>query len=143
MGDYLAKPVTAERLRAVVGRWIGGTGAEVDPRTVDPDVLAGLRAAGLLEAVVALYVGQTPGQLAALRRAVERGEAETLAAAAHQLKGSSEQVGARRLAALAATMQEQGETGPLDGTAAVVAALEQGSTCVRAVLEGGQEVAPP
>jgi HPt (histidine-containing phosphotransfer) domain-containing protein len=110
---------------------------------VDPDALAGLRAAGLLEAVVALYVGQTPGQLAALRRAVERGEAATLAAVAHKLKGSSEQVGARRVAALAATLQEQGQTGALDGTAAVVAALEEGFTCVRAVLEGGQEATPP
>jgi CheY-like chemotaxis protein len=30
MDDYVAKPVTAERLEAVVGRWIGGTGAEAD-----------------------------------------------------------------------------------------------------------------
>jgi CheY-like chemotaxis protein len=58
MDDYLATPVTAERLEAVVRRWIGGTGAAAAPRAVDPNVLAELRAAGLLEAVVALYVGQ-------------------------------------------------------------------------------------
>src|SRR5207248_5486581 len=94
MDDYLAKPVTAERLAAVVARWVEGheeqavAASHADRDAVDPAVLEGLRAAGLLDEVVALYVRETPTQLEGLRRAAERGEASTLAEVAHSLKGS-------------------------------------------------------
>jgi signal transduction histidine kinase/FixJ family two-component response regulator/HPt (histidine-containing phosphotransfer) domain-containing protein len=135
MDDYLAKPVTPQQLAAMVDRWSGEGGPPVEDAPVARDVLAELRTGGLLEAVVALYLRETPGQVEALRRAAERGEAATLAEVAHQLKGSSAQVGAGALAALAAMLQEQGETEALDGTAAVIAALEQEFTHVRRLLE--------
>src|SRR5207248_5066640 len=94
MDDYLAKPVTVERLAAVVTRWAQGRAVEADTCALDPAVLEGLRAAGLLDDVVALFLRETPGQLAALRRAGERAEATTLVDVAHRLKGSSAQLGA-------------------------------------------------
>jgi HPt (histidine-containing phosphotransfer) domain-containing protein len=125
-------------------RWSAGGGgngppgedlpASPDP-PVAPVVLAQLRAAGLLDAVVALYLQETPSHVEALRRAAAQGQAATLAKVAHQLKGSSAQVGARGLAALAARLQEQGQTEALDGTAGVLTALEQEFSRVRALLE--------
>jgi PAS domain S-box-containing protein len=141
MDDYLAKPVTAERLAAVVARWVEGhgepavTATPADRDVVDPAVLEGLRAAGLLDEVVALYLRQTPTQLEALRRAAERGEAATLAEVAHSLKGSSAQLGATALAARAAELQGMGDAGALHGAPTAVDALEQELGCVRAVLE--------
>jgi CheY-like chemotaxis protein len=141
MDDYLAKPVTAERLAAVVTRWVEGHGepavaaTPADRDAVDPAVLEGLRAAGLLSEVIALYLRQTPGQLEVLRRAAERGEAATLAEVAHSLKGSSLLLGAKALAARAAELQGMGDAGALHGAPDAVDALEQELGCVRAVLE--------
>ena len=135
MDDYLAKPVTAERLAAVVARWAQVRGAEPDAPALDPAALEGLRAAGLLDQVVALYVRDTPGQLEALRRAAERGEAATLAEVAHSLKGSSALLGATALAARAAELQGMGDAGALHGAPAAVDALEQELGYVRTALE--------
>jgi CheY-like chemotaxis protein len=141
MDDYLTKPVTAERLAAVVARWVEMHGepavaaTPADRDVVDPAVLEGLRAAGLLDEVVALYLRETPTQLEALRRAAERGEAATLAEVAHSLKGSSVLLGATALAARAAELQGMGDAGALHGAPAAVHALEQELGCVRAVLE--------
>ena len=135
MDDYLAKPVTAKRLAAVVARWAQVRGAEADAPALDPAALEGLRAAGLLDQVVALYVRDTPGQLEALRRAAERGEAATLAEVAHSLKGSSALLGATALAARAAELQGMGDAGALHGAPAAVDALEQELGYVRTALE--------
>jgi signal transduction histidine kinase/CheY-like chemotaxis protein/HPt (histidine-containing phosphotransfer) domain-containing protein len=149
MDDYLAKPVTAERLAAVVARWVEGheeqavAATPADRDAVDPAVLERLRAAGLLGEVVALYLRETPGQLEVLRRAAERGEAATLAEVAHSLKGSSAQLGATNVAVLAATLQVMGETGPAAGVVAGVDALEQEFGRVRAMLEAARLEAAP
>jgi HPt (histidine-containing phosphotransfer) domain-containing protein len=143
MDDYLAKPVTPERLAAMVDRWSGGSGPPPEAPPVAPDVLAELRTAGLLDAVVTLYLREAPGQMEALRRAAAQGEAATLAEVAHRLKGSSAQVGACALVALAARLQQQGKTEALDGTAAVITALEQEFTRVRALLEGACSTEAP
>jgi CheY-like chemotaxis protein len=143
MDDYLAKPVPAERIAAMLERWIGEGEPPVEDPSVAPDVLAELRVAGLLDAAATLYLREAPGQMEALRRAAARGEAATVAEVAHQLKGSSGQVGARALAALAARLQEQEEREALEGTAPVINALEQEFTRVRTLLEEAcGEVAP-
>jgi CheY-like chemotaxis protein len=143
MDDYLAKPVTAERLRAVVGRWARAREARADTRALDPVVLEGLRAAGLLDDVVALFMRETPGQVAALRRAVESAEATALVEVAHRLKGSSAQLGATTLTELAAALQEMGETGAREEVSGRVDALEREFERVRTVLEAACRAATP
>src|SRR5207237_9209520 len=105
-----------------------------DRDAVDPATLELLRTTGRLGEVIALYLRQMPGQLEALRRAAERGEAATLAEVAHSLKGSSALLGATVLAARAAELQGMGDAGALHGAPAAVDALEQELGCVRAVL---------
>jgi CheY-like chemotaxis protein len=133
MDDYLTKPVTAERLAAVAARWAQGRAAEADSYALDPAVLE----------MTALFTRQTPGQVAASRRAVERGEATTLVEAAHCLKGSSAQLGATTLTKLAAALQEMGETGAWERMSGRVDALEQEFGRVRAMLEAGRGATAP
>jgi CheY-like chemotaxis protein len=133
MDDYLTKPVTAERLAAVAARWAQGSAAEADSYALDPAVLE----------MTALFTRQTPGQVAASRRAVERGEATTLVEAAHCLKGSSAQLGATTLTKLAAALQEMGETGAWERMSGRVDALEQEFGRVRAMLEAARGATAP
>ena len=79
---------------------------------------------------------ETPGQVRALRQAVECGDAATLATVAHSLKGSSALLGATVLAARAAALQEVGDAGMLEGVTAGVDALAREFERVQAALEG-------
>jgi signal transduction histidine kinase/CheY-like chemotaxis protein/HPt (histidine-containing phosphotransfer) domain-containing protein len=112
MDDYLAKPVRAEDLAAVLRRWLGAAAAgasgaplPVEP-LLDPRALADLRAgtagddAQLVREIVALFLRDAPARLAALRQLAPDGEATELQRVAHALKGESGYVGARRLRAL-------------------------------------------
>src|SRR2546421_159711 len=105
MDDYVAKPVTAERLAAVVAQWAPAAGAGRPDVALDPSVIAMRRELeqgrpGLLARMVGLYLRDAPTQLAALRQAAERGDAHELEWAAHSLKGDSAQIGATALVAL-------------------------------------------
>ncbi|UPT72976.1 MAG: PAS domain-containing protein [Elusimicrobiota bacterium] len=102
MDDYLAKPVTLERLSAVVSRWA----APVDPETLE-------RAAALArEAAPAWredYLADASRLLATIRSAASAVE---LRRAAHTLKSASAALGARRLAALCARAEAEGTVAP-------------------------------
>jgi signal transduction histidine kinase/DNA-binding response OmpR family regulator/HPt (histidine-containing phosphotransfer) domain-containing protein len=74
--------------------------------TVDPSALEALRALqspgapDIRERVIGLYLQQTPQQLGELKAALARGDAGSVARAAHTVKSSSANVGAVRLSAL-------------------------------------------
>jgi CheY-like chemotaxis protein/HPt (histidine-containing phosphotransfer) domain-containing protein len=123
MDAYLAKPVTFERLRAALSRWlpIGQDDAEathatersaIDESTLrawlgdDPDAVAELLQDFLRDARVAerdIGVSLSTGNLPAL------------AATAHRLKGSALAIGARRLAEVATALEQAGRTGDRAG----------------------------
>jgi two-component system sensor histidine kinase/response regulator len=120
MDDYLAKPLRSEALDAVLDRWIHGTTVDVEP-LIDEARVRGIRAeypemAGELWKV---YNRATPPLIGELRAALERGDGEDGRRLAHKLRGSSETVGATRMATLSRTL-EQGESGGLS----VIDALE-------------------
>jgi PAS domain S-box-containing protein len=154
MDDYVAKPVRAEDLDAVLARWLsrepaapadGSPAAAEAEGSVDPVVLAQLgdRAQGgdpaFLAEVVALYLEQTPRHLAALRGAVEHQDANTLTRAAHTLRGSSASLGAVRMRALSERLEAIGKAGATDGAAELVAALDAEFARVRHLLESERE----
>jgi HPt (histidine-containing phosphotransfer) domain-containing protein len=145
MDDHLTKPITLERLAAVVGRWIAGSGA-ADPAAdahdvLDPGVLATLLEAerrshaGLLARLITLYLRDTPAQLVALREAVAQGDAGRVEEVAHGLKGSSSQLGATRMVGLCAALQEAASAHDLSAAAAQVADLTSEFVRVRAALQ--------
>ncbi len=81
------------------------------------------------------YVEDTPRLLAAIRRAVDAGDGESLHRAAHTLKSNSATFGALTLAALCRDLEGQGKTGMLDGAAERVAQVEAEYAKVRQALE--------
>jgi len=154
MDDYLTKPIQIKALQKAlerIGLWArvhwrptsplspvktapltleAEEQAELDP-ALDPTVLAELRqfqGEGQLDIVRELaeaFQFETPPLLETLRQAVAEGQPEQLRRAAHNLKGSSNNLGARTMAALSAELETLGKNGTVAGAAGVVTRLEQ------------------
>jgi CheY-like chemotaxis protein len=110
MNDYLIKPIQFQAL--------------------DPEALAGLRQLqeegepDIVQELAAAFTSETPPLLEVLRRAVAEGQPEQLRRAAHNLKGSSFNIGARTLAALGSDLETLGKQGIVDGAAELVTRVE-------------------
>jgi two-component system, sensor histidine kinase and response regulator len=121
MDDYLSKPLRAHELDAVLDRWLGATPQPAGPavQAADADALVDANRMRLfrddypeiIEQLVDLFVDSTPPLLDDLRDALERDDGEAVRRAAHKLKGSCQNIGASRLAELAAGI-EKGEAEP-------------------------------
>jgi PAS domain S-box-containing protein len=149
MDDYLPKPVTTEELDAALKRWISGEPAvkpDGEPpkeesdggELLDAAVLAGLRELGdadLVADLAGMFLGDAESRLATLREALEGGDAEALERTAHTLKGSSGNMGATRMAAICAELQEIGASGDLGRVPELLARLEEEFWRVRPALE--------
>src|SRR5437588_5560647 len=111
MDEHIPKPVTVQRLEAVLARWRPRTGPGAPDEAVDARALAALRdlqGAGrpdLLAELSAVYLRDTPPRLAALHDAVARADAEVLRREVHGLKGSSSQIGAVQMAHLCTDLE--------------------------------------
>jgi CheY-like chemotaxis protein len=140
MDDYIPKPVTGQRLEAVLARWRPQTGPGPPEEAVDASALAALRdlqgedGPDILAELIAVYLRDTPPRLAALHKAVARADAEALGRAAHSLKGSSSQIGAVQVARLCADLEEQAGTTDLRGVAETLRRLDDAFGRVRAHL---------
>jgi HPt (histidine-containing phosphotransfer) domain-containing protein len=135
MDDYVSKLVKAEDLQAVLSRWIShseaagsqaqdaAAGSEGEDGVVDSsidssipsldhevlDALREMQGEGepdLLAELVEIFEEDASTRLRALREALERGDAESLKQTAHALKGSAANLGARRMAHMAARIEE-------------------------------------
>jgi CheY-like chemotaxis protein len=158
MDDYVAKPVTAKELGAVLERWISPQEsskqealahmANTDPAfsndeeaPLDKSVVATLRqlqeAGGpdIFEELIGLYLQDTPTRLVALREAVEAGRADTLKTIAHTLKGSSGSMGAQGMSAICAELEDVDASGDLPKVPGLLERLEEEFGRVRAALE--------
>jgi CheY-like chemotaxis protein/HPt (histidine-containing phosphotransfer) domain-containing protein len=155
MDDHLPKPVTTEKLVAVLQRWIPRDGPAApgsegeasragvpDDRaeSLDATVLAGLRglqqpgAPDLLSQLIELFLGDAAPRLAGLAQAVAQGDARALERQAHTLKGSSANIGARRLARLCEDLELLGRSGELGRAPGLLTQLEAEFDRVRAAL---------
>ncbi len=116
MDDYLSKPLRGEALYETLGRWTGGPAQTVPTAPVSPlrdeladrgdlldeTVIAELENLGdeVLPELVSIYLRQVPAEIAELKKAVARRDAEAVADLTHKLKGSSRSVGAAHLSAV-------------------------------------------
>ena len=168
MDDYLAKPVVADDLRAVLDRWLSlgnreqGTGnredgisgrlATPDPpsRTVTStlvtavslDHLRGMttRDGGdLLQKVIGTYLDDSPASFEAMRAAVETEDAGALRQAAHKLRGSSANFGATALVNLCEEIESIARSGTTKGARGLLRRIDAEYTRVAAALEAEQE----
>jgi len=148
MNDYLAKPVSTEQLGAMIKLWTNkaAAAADADAESVlaedDVFVLDRERVSsfmtisrtqeGFLEGLVRTFKQDVPSRIDALRAAAATGDANDLALAAHALKSSCGSVGARRMFAVAATLEQKVRAGKLEG---VNASIEQLAAEFPRVLE--------
>ena len=148
MDDYVPKPVKAEELEAVLERWIprgeeeGASMATVSPGDAKGpldraaiDGLLGLGGSELLSELAESFSGDTSSALAALREAAKAGDARSVERIAHSLKGGSGSMGAERMSAICAELQDVGASGDLPSVPGLLERLEEEFGRARAALE--------
>ncbi|GAC1620994.1 MAG: hypothetical protein NVS4B7_12950 [Ktedonobacteraceae bacterium] len=152
MDDYLTKPIQVKVLQAALeraGRWTkkrtpplekalrvvapGDHNArqkEAVP-VLDPAVLSELHQfqgegeRDIVQELAEAFQFETPPLLEALREAVSNKQPEQLKRAAHNLKGSSSNLGAQTMTALCATLEAIGKNGSVERAAELLPRLEQ------------------
>jgi signal transduction histidine kinase/DNA-binding response OmpR family regulator/HPt (histidine-containing phosphotransfer) domain-containing protein len=93
----------------------------------------------ILQKVISLYFQSSGELLEKLRQGLEQGDADTTRRAAHTLKSSSANLGARQLASLSQELEEAGRTNSLERTGALLDRIETEYRRVAAVLQGELE----
>jgi len=154
MDDYLAKPIQINALQEALeraGLWTRVHRRSTSPLSpvktapltleaekqvepapaLDRAVLSELRQLqgegepDIVQELAEAFEFETPPLLEALCQAVAEGQPEQLKRAAHNLKGSSHNLGARTMAALSAELETLGKHGTVEGAAELVTRLEQ------------------
>ncbi len=119
MDDYLSKPVAQARLMAVLARWLGTVSgdqqgqAAASESVVDREQLAAATGGDeeLMREILDIFAAGLPALVARIADAAESEDCPRLAAAAHELKGSAANVGAKRLARIAAEIESAAKKG--------------------------------
>ncbi|HUA88770.1 MAG TPA: response regulator, partial [Steroidobacteraceae bacterium] len=151
MDDYLSKPFTRDALRTVLARWLAPASAAAPPPGVpagrpaaaplDAQTLETLRALprrgarSMLEHIARLYLAESSAQLAGLKRALDEGDPQRLARAAHGWASSNGNVGALHLARLCRGLEEQARRNDLRAARAGFAQLQHEYDRVHAALQ--------
>jgi len=158
MDDYVPKPVNSKELAVALKRLLlqpdetrtASEEASIDsgaPPTeepvIDSSLLESLRELqgdgepDILNELIALFLSDVPSQLADLREASEAGEAHSVERIAHTLKGSAANMGAMKMKALLAELEEIGRSGKLGAAPERISRVEEEFGRVRAALEEG------
>ncbi len=133
MNDYVTKPLHLADLAAVMQRALPEVQSRPPPAIVgsthavlDPAVIAGLRELRQpnqpdpLTELGALFFKDANSRLQKMQAALAAKDVPGLTYAAHTLKGSASNLGARRLAALCANLEKQAKLGELEEAANIL-----------------------
>ncbi len=107
----------------------------VQEEPVDRRVLAEFRELEMLTEMIDAFLAEAPQLLAQIKQAIEQGDAETLRMAAHTLKGSGGNMGARPVQQLSRTLEKMARQGVLEGAVEIFQALEREYERAREVFE--------
>jgi PAS domain S-box-containing protein len=149
MDDYLSKPVRLQTLDSTLRRWMTRPGpapatpqgvAQAGPESALPPehplrLLEAQGRSSVVAEIIDLFLQTTPLRLEALRQVLPRGDFETVASVAHNLKGAALQIGARSVAELCARIQAEARRADATEVELLVDSLEQQYHEVRRVLE--------
>ncbi|HXG63688.1 MAG TPA: ATP-binding protein [Blastocatellia bacterium] len=155
MDDYISKPVRPDELADAIERWLTpvGSWAESDDsahatageEVFDASVLArlgslaGERKKALLTNLIDLFLEDTRQGLNSLQGAAGAGDAGVVAAAAHKLKSSCANLGAKRMAEICQILEAKGNAGSLQEADMLVGLLAEEFRRVRQILEVEKE----
>jgi CheY-like chemotaxis protein/HPt (histidine-containing phosphotransfer) domain-containing protein len=150
MDDYLSKPVCLEDLQAALQRAVAqmppppastpAAGPAGDETLLDLDSLRALRALSApgqpdpVAELVGLFLTRTEPLLEQMKTAQALNQGPALKAAAHSLKGSANNLGARRLAGLCAKVENCAASGALGDAASLLEQLGREFARVREAL---------
>ena len=154
MDDYMVKPVTLDRLAAVLAKCRSLAAATAPEAAAAPpvekqriaagtaldrDVLDQLRedlgGTAALREVIRSFLDQTPSVLSALRDAAARADVPSIRRAAHMIKGTSSILGARELSEQCAEIERVGQTGCIADAGSRVIAVEASYRTIEAALK--------
>jgi CheY-like chemotaxis protein/HPt (histidine-containing phosphotransfer) domain-containing protein len=107
MDDYLSKPFTQQQLQKALVRWAARPSASVSefpPDALDTSITSQLleleeEEPGFVCEVIESFFHTVDESIKRMRAAIEAGDLKPLRAAAHMVRGSSQQLGARRVGA--------------------------------------------
>jgi PAS domain S-box-containing protein len=159
MDDYLSKPVKASELAEILERWrqdstqttdktksAAPSAAATEREIFDVSVLESIRelqeegSPDLVSELIQLYASDTQARFREMRTALKAQDALTLQHVAHSLKGSSGNLGIRRMAVLCAELEETLHGVALDGAGSAVARLEAEFERVMEALAGERQL---
>jgi two-component system, sensor histidine kinase and response regulator len=156
MDDYVSKPVKAEELDTVLKGWISQPDEEASALEGETDstalpvdateplnrsVLEGLRELqeegepNLLDELIEMFFDDVPSQLEALQEAMKAGDAHFVERVAHTLKGSCGNIGALRMVAICAELQDIGASKDLSRAPELLGHLKAEFERARPALE--------
>jgi PAS domain S-box-containing protein len=158
MDDYIAKPVTLERLAAALAKCRASrtvtmreaaampsvekqkiaVGAALDREVLD-QLREDLGGTAALREVIKSFLDQTPSVLSALRDAAARADVPGIRRTAHMIKGTSSVLGARELSEQCAEIERAGQSGSIDDAASRVIAVEASYRTIETALKAEME----
>jgi HPt (histidine-containing phosphotransfer) domain-containing protein len=135
MDDFLIKPINPDNLEKALKKWlsktdtvIGPTATAIKSEVLTSDVRRSQR-------VIELFLKDLKDRIPAIDSAISAGDANNLLQLAHGLKGSSLQIGAPGLAALARDLESVGSLTRLETAREVLDQLNCEVQRVRQALE--------
>ncbi len=141
MDDFLSKPIKLDVLKAKLHHWLLDANATPSEGSrlpvLDEEVLNELRdnigdnLSGLFE----VFLEDIPTYIRAVEKSIDDDDPGALVEAAHAIKGSSGNIGAKRLAEIARQLEQQGRSGFIGDAGHLVAVLQAELTKVRNALQ--------
>ncbi len=139
MDDFLPKPIKLDVLKAKLDYWLQGVNV-VDCRlpVLDHRVLKELRdnIGGNLAGLFDVFLEDIPAYIRAVEKSIADGDAAALVEAAHAIKGSCGNIGAKRLAEVARLLERKGRQGVVHEVEELVSALRTELDEVKDALQG-------
>jgi signal transduction histidine kinase/DNA-binding response OmpR family regulator len=141
MDDYLSKPFTQKQLQKALTRWAARPSASISefpPDALDTTITSQLleleeEEPGFICEVIESFFDTAEQSITRMRAAIEEGDLKTLRAAAHMVRGSSQQLGARRFGATCFKLEQIAAVEEADS---IVSELEQDLEGARDALTG-------
>jgi PAS domain S-box-containing protein len=153
MDDYIAKPIRADELLALLERYSSASSLELAGSTesaedslqeglcIDEKVLSDLRLLGgeqepdFFENIISIFLNETPERIDSIQDAVRRHDAKGLMSVAHRLGGSCTQLGIVGMAEICRSLQRSASSAMLTGADVLLLQLQRQFHAVKRELE--------